>query len=82
MSFEYFPGNNLRVEIDKGKLHEDLKLKIVIQLLQGLSFAHKNGIIHRDIKPDNLMIRIDKDGSHKLVFIDLSLNKINFQLKN
>ena len=69
ISFEYFHGNNLRVEMDKGKLHENLKLTIVIQLLQGLSFAHKNGIIHRDIKPENILL----NDSYKLKIGDFGL---------
>ncbi len=41
------------------------KLDIVIEVLQGLSYAHERGVIHRDVKPSN--IRIASDGSVKLM---------------
>src|SRR3989454_571004 len=41
------------------------KLDIVIEVLQGLSYAHERGVIHRDIKPSN--VRIASDGSVKIM---------------
>src|SRR5438034_114077 len=41
------------------------KLDIVIEVLQGLSYAHERGVIHRDIKPSN--VRIASDGSVKII---------------
>ncbi|HEX4684444.1 MAG TPA: serine/threonine-protein kinase [Gemmatimonadaceae bacterium] len=41
------------------------KLDIAIGVLQGLSFAHRRGIIHRDIKPAN--IRVDSDGNARIM---------------
>src|SRR5437870_4431597 len=41
------------------------KLDIVIEVLQGLSYAHERGVIHRDVKPSN--VRIASDGSVKIM---------------
>jgi serine/threonine-protein kinase len=41
------------------------KLEIVIEVLQGLAYAHERGVIHRDIKPSN--IRIASDGAIKIM---------------
>ena len=41
------------------------KLDIVIEVLQGLSYAHERGVIHRDIKPSN--VRIAADGAVKIM---------------
>src|SRR5690349_17878631 len=41
------------------------KLDLVIDVLQGLSYAHERGVIHRDIKPSN--VRIASDGSVKIM---------------
>ena len=43
----------------------DDKLNIVVQLCEGLSYAHDQGVVHRDVKPDNVFILVD--GSVKLV---------------
>src|SRR6266478_4291621 len=41
------------------------KLDIAIEVLQGLSYAHERGVIHRDVKPSN--VRIASDGSVKIM---------------
>jgi len=41
------------------------KLDIAIGVLQGLAFAHKRGIVHRDVKPAN--IRVDADGNARIM---------------
>src|SRR4051812_39593759 len=46
-------------------LTEVNKLDITIGVLQGLAFAHKRGIVHRDVKPAN--IRVDSDGNARIM---------------
>src|SRR5262249_47484228 len=46
-------------------------LRLIIQVCQGLHQAHKQGMIHRDVKPDNILVT--KDGKVKLT--DLGLIK-------
>jgi len=41
---------------EKGKLPEEEALDIVIQSARGLDYAWRNGMVHRDIKPDNLLM--------------------------
>ncbi|MDG2845212.1 protein kinase, partial [Vibrio parahaemolyticus] len=57
---EYINGKTLKEIIkEKGKLNESEALNYSIQIAEALKHAHKNHIIHRDIKPHNIMITQD-----------------------
>lgn len=55
--FEYVDGKSLRDILKQiGKFEEEKALDLLLQAAQGIHAAHKIGIIHRDIKPDNIML--------------------------
>ncbi len=69
---EYIEGDSLQQIInEKNKLPEAEALGITAQILKALEFANSKSIVHRDIKPDNILI--DKTGVAKLA--DLGLAK-------
>ncbi len=73
MVMEYVDGVSLSDILEKkGKLSVKQALSIFIQILNGISVAHKAGIIHRDIKPSNILI--SKDGTVKVM--DFGIAKI------
>jgi hypothetical protein len=56
-SMEFVQGKNLgEVTGSQGKLDVDEAVGYVLQAARGLKFAHDQGMVHRDIKPDNLML--------------------------
>lgn len=66
IAMEYIQGQTL-AEIVRGNVPVPIarKLELIEALCDGLGFAHKSGIIHRDVKPANLML--DADGSLKIL---------------
>nr|WP_130505843.1 Stk1 family PASTA domain-containing Ser/Thr kinase [Microterricola gilva] len=60
MVMEYLPGITLRDLLkDYGKLTPEQTIDIVTAVLGGLAAAHKAGIVHRDMKPENVLLADD-----------------------
>ncbi len=60
-SMDYLPGRSLeQILVDDGPLEFGHAIDVLLEVLDGLAYAHRNGIIHRDIKPGNIMIDADK----------------------
>ncbi len=68
---QYIDGEDLRQRLKRAGIVEPLEaIEIGIQIAAGLATAHKKGIIHRDIKPDNIMF--DKEGNVKITDFGLA----------
>lgn len=72
MAMEFVEGHTLRHLIDDGATPLARALDIAAQCASGLAAAHAAGIVHRDIKPDNIMVR--PDGYVKI--LDFGLAKL------
>lgn len=71
IAFEYVPGENLRDRIYRGgRLHPAEAVPILRQLAAGLDHAAERGVVHRDIKPGNIVL--GPDGLAKLVDMGLA----------
>lgn len=62
---EYVSGKTLKQFVqESGAIRPETAAQIVIRVLAALQHAHQNGVIHRDIKPQNILI--DKEGTVKV----------------
>ena len=68
---EYVEGDTLQETLKRGPLSEERALSVVRDVAHALDHAHTHGVVHRDVKPANILIR--KDGVVKLV--DLGIAK-------
>ena len=76
---EYVPGKTLKQIIrDRGPLMNEEAVDIMKQLTSAISEAHKRGIIHRDIKPQNIIVK--SDGSIKILDFGIATAKGSVQL--
>ena len=66
ITMEYVPGQDLKRLIrQSGNLAINTSISIAKQICDGLSEAHKTGVVHRDLKPSNIMI--DREGHARIM---------------
>ncbi len=72
---DYLPGGSLKDLMERGELQRDdwgRILKLMIQACDGLGYAHRRDLIHRDVKPANMLI----DSRGNLCVTDFGLAKV------
>jgi serine/threonine protein kinase len=72
MIIEYVPLGSLAIRLSQGPLHPAVSLKYLRGIASGLDYAHGLGIVHRDVKPANVLL--EKDDSP--VLADFGLAKL------
>ncbi|HEX9673052.1 MAG TPA: protein kinase [Burkholderiales bacterium] len=60
MAMELLEGTELRAMMARGRVPLPLALDVLAQVADGLAHAHEHGVVHRDIKPGNIMIVHDR----------------------
>nr|XP_061810442.1 serine/threonine-protein kinase pkn3-like [Nerophis lumbriciformis] len=72
-------GESLGAVMDRfERLEPAMALTITMQLLRGLRHAHERGVVHRDLKPDNIVITT-RDGDQQPKILDFGIAKITDQ---
>jgi serine/threonine protein kinase/tetratricopeptide (TPR) repeat protein len=75
-AMEFVEGETLEKLIKRsGRLEVKLALEIATQVAAGLAAVYEQNLVHRDIKPTNIMVRLKEEGSVTAKIIDLGLAK-------
>jgi len=70
-------GATLRELIDRDELTPERSVRIMAQMLSGLGHAHEQQLVHRDVKPANVMVQSDAAGNDYVRVLDFGLVKLN-----
>jgi predicted Ser/Thr protein kinase len=57
--FEYIQGENLKELVEQGRLPVRRTLELGLEVARALAFAHAQGLVHRDVKPQNVLLSGD-----------------------
>ncbi|KAI5475809.1 mitogen-activated protein kinase kinase kinase [Pseudohyphozyma bogoriensis] len=70
---EYCSGGSLANLLEHGRVEEEIVIQVyALQMLSGLIYLHSENIVHRDIKPDNILLT----GTGELKFVDFGAAKV------
>ena len=71
LSMEYIPGKELREA--KYDLSKSEVVRIVKEVARALEYAHRNGFIHRDVKPENIMLH---ENGERVILMDFGIARM------
>jgi len=71
ITYEYVPGRTLREAMRAGELDDRATIEVAAQVCDALAHAHGRGIVHRDVKPSNVLIA--ETGSVDVRLLDFGL---------
>ena len=74
LAMEYVDGESLAAKLDRdAALHPDIAADILGQSADALQAAHDLNMLHRDIKPDNIMLGLRPDGTYMVKLVDFGI---------
>jgi hypothetical protein len=72
IAYEYVPGQTMRQALRAGELSDADAVETAAQVLEGLAHAHAHGIVHRDVKPSNVLLAEGEGISARLLDFGLA----------
>lgn len=77
LAMEFLQGNDIADELIRlGYLETPRALRIILQVCRALSAAHKAGVVHRDMKPDNIFLLRTGDGEEIVKIVDFGIAQL------
>ncbi|MCC7073939.1 MAG: serine/threonine protein kinase [Deltaproteobacteria bacterium] len=73
---ELLEGHAVSAELDNKPMPPERVVTIGVQVASALAAAHDAGVIHRDLKPDNVFLRKSSDGGVKVKLLDFGIAKL------
>jgi serine/threonine-protein kinase len=73
---EYLEGEPLTARIAQGRVDPALALEILLQLCDALQCAHEHGVVHRDLKPDNVFLVVRRGHRDFVKLLDFGIAKL------
>jgi serine/threonine protein kinase len=78
---ELLHGEPLRARLERGRLESSEAIELLSPALSGVSAAHRAGVIHRDLKPDNIFLCTGPDGSaREAKVLDFGVSAVTVQV--
>jgi serine/threonine-protein kinase len=74
LAMERIEGRTLHEVLDEGPMAPGRSVRLVCELLKGLGAVHDAGVVHRDIKPGNLLLVDEGTPGERLVLVDFGLS--------
>jgi hypothetical protein len=72
IAYEYVPGQTMRQALRAGELNDAQAVEAAAQILEALAHAHARGIVHRDVKPSNVLVAESQELSVRLLDFGLA----------
>jgi len=72
IAYEYVPGRTLREVLQSNAVSDRTVVEIAAQVLDALAHAHRTGIVHRDVKPSNILLESSDDVAVRLLDFGLA----------